>query len=52
MTAQLPLDSWLLILVSVGLGMAIELVFLKAQWSRRRPPGEGRSGLGGGRERS
>ena len=51
MTAHLPLDAWLLILASVGLGLAIELVFLKAQWSRRRP-GEGRPGQGGERGRS
>lgn len=52
MTAQLPLDSWLLILVAVGLGLAIEVVFLRAQWSRRRPPGEGRSESGSRGERS
>lgn len=51
MTAQLPLESWLLILVSVGLGLAIELVFLKAQWARRRRRTEERVEAGGGVER-
>ncbi|HEX6324198.1 MAG TPA: hypothetical protein VFZ36_10775 [Vicinamibacterales bacterium] len=38
MIAGLPAASWLLILVSVGAGLAIEIAFLRAQ--RRRAPRE------------
>lgn len=35
MFAALPLDSWILILLSVGLGLGLELAFIRAQRSRR-----------------
>lgn len=45
MAAQLPLESWILIAVAVGLGFAIELAFLRAQRGRRGRTGRpGRPG--------
>lgn len=32
--AGLPLDSWILIVTSVGIGLAIEFVFLRAHRGR------------------
>lgn len=40
MIAGLPLESWILIVAAVGVGLVIELAFLRAQRHRRPPPGE------------
>lgn len=41
----MPADAWLLLLTSVGLGLAVELVYMRA---RRREGEEGRAGQNGG----
>lgn len=32
----MPFDAWLLLIASVGLGLALEIAFMRAR--RRRPP--------------
>lgn len=65
-TLGLPWASWLLIVVSVGVGLGIEIAFLRTQALRRRtgarppasgaatddvgPGGGGSDGIGSGRE--
>lgn len=44
MTTALPPESWALILLSVGLGLAVELAFLRAQRGRRSGGADGRGG--------
>lgn len=43
MIAGLPLDSWILIAASIGIGLVIELAYLRAQ---RRSAGRARDAEG------
>lgn len=36
MVLSLPIDSWLLLFVAVGLGLALEIAFYRAQRAHRR----------------
>ena len=41
MVFGLPVDSWLLLIVAVGLGLSLELLFWRAQRGARGGPGRG-----------
>lgn len=49
MIAGLPIESWILIIAAVGIGVVIELAFLRAQ-RHRRPPTAEPGAAGEGRE--
>lgn len=47
MIAGLPWQAWLLLLISVGLGLAIEITFFRAHRKERRERGGTAPGSGG-----